>query len=194
MDTEYEATFSPVEKADIRQRLTKAGALLIKPEFLQKRVVFTLPSGQAKPGAWLRVRDEADKITLSYKQVINGRIEDQKEICLQVSNFTKAVELLTAIGCQKKAYQESTRELWKLSDVEITIDQWPWLEPFVEIEGSSEQMVKEVSLALGFDYSQAKFCAIGHLYSLKYNLSEDIINNQTPEIVFGGVNPFLNRS
>ncbi|MFZ5391211.1 MAG: adenylyl cyclase, partial [Patescibacteria group bacterium] len=92
MDIEYEATFSPVDKADIRQRLIKAGALLVKPEFLQKRVVFNLPPGQTKLGAWLRVRDEADKITLSYKQVKNGRIEDQKEICLQISDFDKAVE------------------------------------------------------------------------------------------------------
>ncbi|MFZ5390808.1 MAG: CYTH domain-containing protein, partial [Patescibacteria group bacterium] len=154
---------------------------------------FNLPSGQTKLGAWLRVRDEADKITLSYKQVKNGRIEDQKEICLQISDFDKAVELLTAIGCLKKAYQESKRELWKLFDTEITIDEWPWLEPFVEVEGPTEQAVRKASSALGFDYSQAKFCAIGHLYSLKYSVPEDIINNQISLIVFNGHNPFLNK-
>ncbi len=194
MNTEYEATFIQVDKQDIRQRLIKAGALLVKPEFLQKRVVFTFPPGQTKPGTWLRVRDEGDKITLSYKQVINGKIEDQKELCLEVSDFNKAAELLAAIGCLKKAYQESKRELWRLLSAEITIDEWPWLEPFVEVEAGSETEVKKASQLLGFDYNQAKFCAVGHLYSLKYNLPEDVINNQTSLILFNGHNPFLNRN
>lgn len=44
MKIEYEATFINVNKDNIRDRLQKAGASLIKPEFLQRRVVFELPS------------------------------------------------------------------------------------------------------------------------------------------------------
>lgn len=45
MDIEYEATFENVDKDEMRTRLEKAGATLCRPEFLQKRVVFNLPSG-----------------------------------------------------------------------------------------------------------------------------------------------------
>ncbi len=191
MYTEFEATFTNIDKDDIRNRLKNAGAKLIRPEFVQKRVVFNLPKGHEIPGGWLRVRDEGDKITMSLKIVNGDKIEDQKETQLTVNNFDEAAIILETIGCDKKAYQESKRELWKLDGVEITIDEWPFLEPFVEVEGKSEEEVKNVSEKLNFDYSKAKFCAVDVLYSEKYGISQDRINNHTPEILFNGENPFL---
>ncbi len=128
---------------------------------------------------------------MSLKVVDGENIENQKEICLKVDNYEQGVLLLESLGCKCKAYQETKRELWKIGDVEICIDEWPWLEPFVEVEGQSEEAVRKVSEQLGFDYGQAKFCAVGTLYSEKYNLPEDVINNQTERIVFEGENPFL---
>jgi len=191
MKIEYEATFSKINKNEVRQQLQKSGAKLIKPEFIQKRVVFHLPKGHEKKEAWARVRDEGDKITLSVKQTFNGKIEDQKEICLKVDDFKEAVDLLKYLGCREKAFQETKRELWKINNTEVTIDEWPFLEPFVEIESNSEEEVKMVAEKLGFDYSKAFFGAVGGLYSKKYNLSEDIINHHTPEIKFAGPNPFI---
>lgn len=43
MDIEYEATFLDVNKDEVRSRLKKAGAELIRPEYLQRRVPFHLP-------------------------------------------------------------------------------------------------------------------------------------------------------
>ncbi|MFA5155240.1 MAG: CYTH domain-containing protein [Patescibacteria group bacterium] len=192
MAIEYEATFTNIDKAEMRARLKEAGAILAKPEFLQKRVVFNLPSGHEIPGGWLRVRDEQDRITMSLKIINGDKIENQTEVCLQVDNFTEAVNFLEMIGGQKKAYQESRRELWRLDGVEITIDEWPYLEPYVEIEGSSEAAVKKVSLKLGFDYQQALFCGITTLYQNKYGLGEDYINNHIARVTFEDPNPFLN--
>lgn len=190
MKTEFEATFININKDEIRAKLKEVGAILKRPEFMQRRVVFRLPKGHEIDGGWLRVRDEGDKVTMSLK-IINGeKIEDQKEACLKIDNFDEGVTILSSIGCEKKAYQESKRELWLIGDTEITIDEWPFLEPYVEVEGESEEVVKEVSNKLGFDYSKAYFCAVGKIYSLKYGISEDIINNQTPEILFDGKNPF----
>ncbi|MDD5099081.1 MAG: CYTH domain-containing protein [Candidatus Colwellbacteria bacterium] len=190
METEYEATFAGIAKDDIRSKLRSLGADLIKPEFMQRRVVFHLPSGHEVKGAWMRVRDEADKITMSLKIVDGDRITDQKEICLKISDFNPAVELLKTIGCEEKAFQESKRELWKLDGVEITIDEWPFLEPFVEIEGPSEEKVRGIADRLKFNWNEAKFCAVGTLYAEKYSMSEDVINNDTPRIVFDMENPF----
>ena len=191
MYTEFEATFTNINKIDIRMRLKESQADLVRTEFLQKRVVFYLPKGHEIKGGWLRVRDEGDKITMSLKIVDGDKIENQKEIQLNIDSFENAVEFLKTIGCEKKAYQESKRELWKLNNVEITIDEWPFLLPFVEIEGKSEEEVKGVANKLKFDYSKAKFCAVDALYAEKYGISEDRINNQTPEILFAGKNPFI---
>lgn len=191
MEIEYEATFTNINKDEVRAKLKEIGAKLLKPEFLQKRVVFNLPHDKEIKGGWMRVRDEGDKITMSLKVVDGDRIQDQKEICLKVDNFDNAVQLLELLGCQKKAYQENKRELWLVGEVEVTIDEWPFLEPLVEVEGKSEEVVKLVSEKLGFDYNQALFCAVGPIYSKKYGIPEDVINNQTPKIVFGDKNPFV---
>ena len=118
-------------------------------------------------------------------------IESQKELLFKVDDFDKAMELLSTIGCKQKSYQETRRELWNLDDVEITIDEWPFLEPFIEVEGTSEKKVKAVSEKLGFNYKNALFCAVGTLYSKKYGFDEDIINNKTPKIIFDMENPFV---
>ena len=191
MQIEYEATYTNIDKDQIRDRLKKAGARLVKPEVLQTRVVFHLPEGHAKEGGWARVRNEGNKITMSVKQSVdNGKIDEQFETCLEVSNFSEAVKLLEFLGCRRKAYQETKRELWTLDETEVTIDEWPFLEPFVEIEGGSEEIVRKVSEKLNFDYNKAYFGPVGGIYSQKYKLPSSVFNNQTPRIVFGGKNPF----
>jgi adenylate cyclase class 2 len=191
MYTEFEATFTNINLDDVRKKLVQVNAKLIRQEYLQKRFVFELPKGHEIKGGWLRVRDEGDKITMSLKIIDGDKIENQKETQLEVDNFDNAVNFLSNIGCTKKAYQESKRELWKLDDVEITIDQWPFLEPFVEIEGKSEKEVIDIANLLGFDYTKAKFCSVDTLYAQKDSLTEDQVNNHTPEILFDGKNPFV---
>jgi adenylate cyclase class 2 len=191
MEVEYEATFAKVDKNKIRQRLEKLGAKLVKPEFLQTRVVFHLPKGHEIKDGWLRIRDERDKITMTLKVVGGDRIENQKETCLKVDNFGEAIKFLNAIGCRQKAYQESRRETWQIDGVEVTIDEWPFLEPFVEIEGPSEEEVKRISQKLGFDYRKAIFGSVDFLYQKKYGVAREVVNDLTPRIVFDERNPFL---
>lgn len=191
MKIEYEATFININKDEIRKRLERAGAVLRRPEFMQKRVTLKLPEGHEVAGGWLRVRDEGDKITMTLKVVDGDKIEDQKEINLKIDDFEEAVKFLEAMGCQKKSYQETKREIWDLDDVEVAIDEWPFLDPYVEVEGKSEEAVRNVSEKLGFDYSKALFCCVTTLYNMKYGTPEEVINNQTPEIIFGGKNPFI---
>ena len=127
---------------------------------------------------------------MSLKMNDGDKIEDQKEIRLEVSDFDDAVELLEAIGCERKSYQETKRELWILDDAEITIDEWPFLEPFVEVEGPSEQAVKRVAEKIGFDYGKAVFGAVGKLYKMRYGIHPDEVN-RLPMIVFNMDNPFI---
>lgn len=194
MKIEYEATFTNVEKDMMRDKLKEAKAVLLRPEFMQRRTVFHLPEGNHVTGGWMRVRDEGDKITMSVKVVDGDQIEDQKEACLTVDSFDEAEIFLTTIGCKQKSYQETKRELWLLDGVEVTIDTWPFLETFVEIEGETEESVRNVAVKLGFDWSKAKFCAVDVLYSQKYGVACEVINNETPKIVFEMENPFVNKA
>ena len=190
MKTEYEATYLDIDKDEIRKRLKDSGAELVRPEFLQRRTVFDI-AGKTEEYAWLRVRDEGDKITMTYKWVASGKIENQKEIDLIIDDFDKGIEFLKTIGCHEKSYQETKREIWKLNNVDICIDEWPFVEPFVEIEGQSEKEVIDVSEKLGFNYSEALFCSVDVIYNKKYGTPLDVINNNIPKITFDMENPFL---
>ncbi|MFH0856320.1 MAG: CYTH domain-containing protein, partial [bacterium] len=153
-----------------------------------KRITFHVPDSIIK-NSWLRVRDEGDKITMSLKKFDGPSIEKQQEICLVIDNFDKGIGFLTAIGFKQKSYQETKRELWVLDGVEITIDEWPYLEPFVEVEAETEEGVKDTCKKIGLNYNNALFCPITILYSMKYNISADIIN-KIPKITFLDPNPF----
>ncbi len=194
MQIEYEATFINIDKDEIRGRLQKAGAKLVYPEMVQKRLVFSPAVGFQKYGKFLRVRDEGDKITITLKQVGSGGIEDKKEIEVDVSDFNKTISILEAIGCIPRSYEGSKRELWELDGAKITIDDWPFLYPLVEVECVSEQEVRDISERLGFDWSKAKFCTAGDLYREKYGKGPLDIFNEKGEmttLVFDGVNPFV---
>ncbi len=192
MNVEYEIKFLNIKKDNIRKKLKKIGGKLIYPDHLQKRVTFNLPKGYHEKRTWLRIRDEGNKITMTLKSITTEKeIEGQKELEIEIGDFQEAVKILSTIGCQKKAYQETKREIWDLDGVEICIDEWPFLNPFIEIEGNSKEEVKKVVKKMGFNYSQGIFGAVGSLYRDKYKVSLDLINNHTPRIVFGEKNPFL---
>jgi len=192
MQIEYEATFENIDKDEMRARLKKASAKLERPEFLSRRYTFSIPGRQNGVSSWIRVRDNGRKVTQALKIVNTGKIEDQKELEIEVGSFDDTVEFFERIGCRKKSYQETKRERWILDGVEVTIDEWPFLEPFVEVEGKNEEEVRKVSEKLGFDWDKALFCAIGHLYYRKYDMPEHYFNNKIPKIIFEMKNPFLN--
>src|SRR3989344_202833 len=190
MDIEYEVKFTNVNKDKVRNKLASLGAKLIRGEFLQKRTVFFLPSGHEVEGGWLRVRDEGNKVTMTFKVVKGKNIQDQMETTLVVDDFEKAKRFLTDIGCVAKSYQENKRELWILDGVEITIDEWPFVHPYVEVEGRSENEVKEVSAKLGFKWEKAVIGATHTVTSQQYGIPVKVLDDEIPLIVFSGENPY----
>ncbi len=194
MEIEYEATYENINKDEVREHLKNVGAVLLRPEFSRRNKNFDFPPTVGVKGGWMRVRDEDGDVSMSLKIVDGEGIERQKELKLQIDNFNAGVELLEIMGCIVRAYQESKREIWKLEDVDVTIDEWPFLEPFVEIEGNSEYAVRKVSEILGFDYETALFDSVDVQYSKKYNISLDAVNLRTPKILFNMENPFINRN
>lgn len=191
MKIEYEATFTDVNVESIKKRLIDNGAKLVHKRFLQKRIVFHLPKGNEIDGGWVRVRQEAHGVTVSLKVISGDKIEDQKEVCIQTNSFDESATLLRSIGCREKAYQENYRELWRMGGVDVVIDEWPFLDPYIEIEGGSERLVIDVAKKLKLDYSQAIFGSVDNIYSRKYKISHATINDNTPRIVFGTKNPFV---
>lgn len=194
MKIEYEATFQNIDKNETREKLKNIGAVLVRPEFLQKRIILDLPVGKQARGSFVRVRDEGDKVTLTLKVIDGTGIADQKETQTTVSDFDETVALMTGIGCIPLSYEETKRELWNYDGAEITIDEWPFLGQIVEVEGKSEEQVKTISEKLGFIWKDAYFGAIGMLYVNKYGLGPMDVAKKTgklAKLMFGGDNIFI---
>jgi adenylate cyclase class 2 len=111
-------------------------------------------------------------------------------VSLVVDNFERALTLLEVIGLQKKAVQETKRERWQFGECEVTIDTWPWIPPFVEFEGLSEQVVRQAAATLGFDLARALHGSVEIAYQQYYDVTEAEIYN-CPAIVFGPVPAWL---
>ena len=169
MQTEIEVKFPQIDIEDMREQLQKAGAVCEQPMRLMRRRTFDNTYMKEHKG-YGRVRDEGDKITVTYKQFDDFSVHGAKEVEIVVSDFDKAVELLRCLGAGTYAmsYQESRRETWQLGDVEVVIDEWPWLDPFIEIEGSSEEAVKNAANRLGFDWRKALTGSIMAMYWYTY--------------------------
>jgi len=188
VNKEIEAKFINIDIEQMRSRLLECGAVCEKPMRLMKRVVYHQANDH---DAFIRVRDEGDKITMTYKRFLDSTaIDGVVEVETTVGDFDDAATILDQTGLYREAYQETRRETWQLDGVEIMIDEWPWIEPFVEIEGESEEAVRTVSEKLGFDWSKAVFGGVASVYTKKYKNMGDsaaaalIINRKTPVIRF----------
>ena len=184
MNNEIEATFLEIDKDEIRGKLKAIGAECVKPEVKMRRTVF-----DSGPHSFARVRDEGDKIVMTYK---NFEDEDSimgvKEVNVVVDDYDEAVRFVAGCGLEQKAIQETLREVWKLGKTEIGIDTWPWLPTFIEIEGPSEAEVWSVAEKLGFNKEEAMFGAVDKIYNRYYGVDTDTVDYETPVINFE-INP-----
>ena len=167
-----------IDPALFREKLAETSAALITPERLMRRKVFDFPDERLeKEGAWIRVRDEGDKITVSYKRLVDRTLHGTKEITVSVNDFDDACNIFLAIGLKQDSYQETRRETWHLNGCEITIDTWPWIPPFVEIEAPAEKEIKEISARLGLDWNLAMHGSVETAYQKYFDVTEAEIDS-----------------
>ena len=173
MNLEIEAKFIHISPEEIRKKLHTLWFSQVYPEFFVKRATFICHN----PHMSLRVRKEYGKITMTYKYTdVTKWALWTEEIEVEVSDFENALSILQhAHNPIRILFQESKRELWKLGETEVSIDEWPWTGKYIEIETWSEEKLKEITASLNLDYSEALFGRVGVIYEkLGYNL--DTIN------------------
>jgi adenylate cyclase class 2 len=167
MKTEIEVKFLDVDFDQLRAKLVTLGATCEQPMRLMRRAIIQTPALAAKT-AFVRIRDEGDKVTLTYKQFDEMSLTGAKEIEVVVSNFEDTIALLDQAGLPHQSFQETKRETWRYGEVEIVLDQWPWLKPYIEIEGEDEAQLRAAATSLGFNWKDAVFGRTTSAYQLQY--------------------------
>lgn len=167
MKTEIEVKFIDVDIDAVRKALESAGATLHTPMRLMRRAIIEPPELEEK-NAFIRIRDEGDRHTVTYKQFDEVSLTGAKEIELEISDFSAMIALFEQVSLPAKSFQESRRETWQYGEVEVVIDEWPHLRPYIEIEGASEHAVRDAASNLGFDWATAVFGKVTEVYQRQY--------------------------
>ena len=185
METEIEAKFLDVDHEALRSKLRSIGAECKQPIRLMKRKNFDYLDArlEREKSGWIRVRDEGNKVTLAYKQLDDRGLHGTKEVSVEVNSFDDTCSLLESIGLKQQSYQETKRESWIYKNSEIELDEWPWIKPFLEIESSNEDELKEIVSILGLEWSKAVHGSVEIAYLAEFDVTEEEVDHW-PEILF----------
>lgn len=149
--TEIEIKLPVVRLTDVRAKLDDIGALLVTPRTLERNWRFDTPDGElTRTGRVLRVRS-AQAATMTYKQRTGKRLT-RREIEIDISSADRATELLKGLGYEVILVYEKYREVFKVEDTEIMLDEIPF-GCFVEIEGPDEAALRQAADRLGLAWA-----------------------------------------
>lgn len=166
-NTEYEIKVLNVDTNKLREKLLSLDFTEV-PRFIFKRRVYDLSDG-----GWIRLRTNGTKTTLTYKKSHSDSIDGVEEIETEVSDFESTNSILEKAGIIPKNYQENYRTEFSNGEIEVTIDEWPKVDPYVEIEGSSVEVVKKYLSDLGLGSHDTTSKPTSYIYELAgINLNE----------------------
>ena len=149
---EIEAKFWLPHLFDLRQRLIHSGASLRSPRTLEQNLRFDLPDGSlTAKGDVLRLR-QAARASLTYKSP-GPSFEQRQELEFDVSDIKIAQQLLEALGFELIHLYEKYREIFKLHDCLVMLDEVPY-GCFIEIEGPALELVRAACKKLGLYWDQ----------------------------------------
>lgn len=139
----------------IRERVRMCGAKETRPRILERNLrLDTADRRLQKGGRMLRLRQD-DQVWVTYKD--NAQVEDgilaRTEIEFKADDLAVAKKLFEALGFQVVVLYEKYRQVFKIGDVEVTLDELPFGN-FMEIEASNNVLIEGVAHMLGLDWSK----------------------------------------
>ena len=122
----------------------------------------------------MRLRTDGRKTTLTYKNFKADAIDGVEEIEVAVDSFDSTRQLLALAGLRSTSYQENKRVDFDgpTGSVQISIDTWPGIPSYMEIEGSSVDEVNATVKLLQLASNRQTSVTTKEIYKL-YGLSID---------------------
>lgn len=152
MPIEHEAKVLDIDAEAVTARILAAGGRQVAGPRLMRRHVYDIVPGDMSK--WIRLRDTGSETTLCVKEIRSDAIDGTLEVETAVGDFAAANELLSLLGFKPKSYQENRRTSFVLDNVQVELDEWPLIAPYLEIEGHTKDDVLRVAGLLGYDEDQ----------------------------------------
>ena len=150
MATEIEARLLGVDVPALEARLRAAGAERTE-DGLFREVLFHL-AGTRDVNGYVRVRDDGTRVILTYKRRrVDAALRRADEIEVIADDFDRAVALLDGAGLTRMQYREKRRTSYRLGDATISLDRYPGIPPYAEVEAPTDESVRQACRAIGLD-------------------------------------------
>lgn len=170
---EIEVKLLNIDPVVLRSKLSQIGATKYFDERLYRRIIFFKDTTWQKERTWIRLRDEVEKVTLTYKKQASYALDGMEEISVNVDDFETTRLILNKIGLKENNYQENKREEWIVNDAVFEIDTWPLLNPYLEIEVKTNEIVDKYIKLLGLSDHEQIFGGAGEVYKRKLGINID---------------------
>ncbi|KAF0110351.1 MAG: Uncharacterized protein FD147_1736 [Chloroflexi bacterium] len=151
---EVEVKFYLTDMNSYEKRVRSIGASLVQPRTHELNYRFDTPEmSLAREHRVLRLRQDTATI-LTYKGPAqsNDAVSIRPEIELEVSDFQAAKDLLEALGFHMSVKYEKWRTVYRMGDLEITLDEMPFGN-FTEIEGGDPAAIQKTASMLALNWS-----------------------------------------
>lgn len=182
MAKEREVTILNIDEKGFVSKLLNNGAVK-KDEFLQRR--YTYDFNPILPSKWIRLRTNGKKTTLTIKEIKDKTaIDGTMELETVVGDFDVMNDILKELGYSYRNYQENYRIIYSLDNVEISIDSWPLIPTYAEIEGKTNEDVVMALEKLGYTLDDATTLDVTSIYNEIYGI--DLL--KIKELKFEGSN------
>lgn len=156
---EIECRFLNIDPEALKKKLLEFGAK-DEGERLQESTIVYDPEFRWRDSGnkLVRIRRENDRTTLCYKEHLADSPDSHNyELEFEVEDYEKIQTFFEKIGLIAYRHQEKKRHTFTLEGVTIDIDTWPRIPTYVEIEGVSEDDIKNMAERLGFNWLEAVF-------------------------------------
>lgn len=156
---EIEVRFLEIDKEALIKRLLSLDAKNLGEDLLEEIIIYDkkLVWQNEKPFKRIRLRVRKGQATLTYKCHLAKTASGTEEIEFEVSNKENALAFLEKLGFVPYRHQEKKRHTYTFGEVTVDIDTWPRIPTYVELEGPSENALKDVAKRLGFNWNEAVF-------------------------------------
>ena len=171
MNTEIECRLLDCNVADFISKLQSHNAKFVG-DWLQIRNCYDFTP--VRENSWIRLRTNGSTTTLTIKEINSNKIDGTKESEIVVSDFDTTDEILNKLGYHARSRQENRRIQYILDNVEIDIDFWPMIPPYVEFEAKCEEDIISLCKKLNINFDNLVTLDVTSIYD-HYNIPFDTV-------------------
>ncbi len=153
MSSERELKLAVDDRAALRRRIQREGAVELHPESFEDNLVWDRDGELRAAGCLLRLRTDGRGARLTFKgpASFESGVKVRAEYETAVDDADELAAVLQALGYERARRYQKHREEWRLHGVIIALDRTP-MGHFVEFEG---ELAREVATRCGCDPESA---------------------------------------